>query len=94
MPVVDSIIYCNILDILTFFMWRILFFQTIFIICALISSLSGCPRASLAKKKTKFPGEDYMGARFKASDGESSIFIYCAFQVSYSLYILICLFCF
>ncbi|XP_034168003.1 myelin transcription factor 1 isoform X2 [Pangasianodon hypophthalmus] len=31
-------------------------------------SLSGCPRASLAKKKAKFPGEDYMNTKFKASD--------------------------
>ncbi|XP_060792867.1 myelin transcription factor 1 [Neoarius graeffei] len=31
-------------------------------------SLSGCPRASLAKKKAKFPGEDYINTKFKASD--------------------------
>ncbi|XP_058266630.1 myelin transcription factor 1 isoform X7 [Hemibagrus wyckioides] len=31
-------------------------------------SLSGCPRASLAKKKAKFTGEDYVNTKFKASD--------------------------
>ncbi|KAF5909044.1 myelin transcription factor 1-like isoform X3, partial [Clarias magur] len=31
-------------------------------------SLSGCPRASLAKKKAKFPGEDFINTKFKASD--------------------------
>uniref|UniRef100_A0AAY5ESB0 Myelin transcription factor 1 domain-containing protein n=1 Tax=Electrophorus electricus TaxID=8005 RepID=A0AAY5ESB0_ELEEL len=33
-------------------------------------SLSGCPRASLAKKKAKFPGEEYLSTKFRASDGE------------------------
>ncbi|XP_026106136.1 myelin transcription factor 1-like isoform X4 [Carassius auratus] len=31
-------------------------------------SLSGCPRASLNKKKTKFPGEEYLSTKFRASD--------------------------
>ncbi|XP_066526563.1 myelin transcription factor 1 isoform X2 [Hoplias malabaricus] len=31
-------------------------------------SLSGCPRASLAKKKAKFPGEEYLNNKFRASD--------------------------
>ncbi|XP_030623286.1 myelin transcription factor 1 [Chanos chanos] len=31
-------------------------------------SLSGCPRASFAKKKAKFPGEEYLGTKFRASD--------------------------
>ncbi|XP_046726090.1 myelin transcription factor 1 isoform X1 [Silurus meridionalis] len=31
-------------------------------------SLSGCPRSSLAKKKAKFPGEEYINTKFKASD--------------------------
>ncbi|KAM3617750.1 uncharacterized protein V6R79_010519 [Siganus canaliculatus] len=31
-------------------------------------SLSGCPRASANKKKTKFPGDDYITAKFRASD--------------------------
>ncbi|TRY83654.1 hypothetical protein DNTS_017546 [Danionella cerebrum] len=31
-------------------------------------SLSGCPRASLNKKKAKFPGEEYLGTKFRASD--------------------------
>ncbi|XP_035378409.1 myelin transcription factor 1 isoform X2 [Electrophorus electricus] len=31
-------------------------------------SLSGCPRASLAKKKAKFPGEEYLSTKFRASD--------------------------
>ncbi|XP_038867527.1 myelin transcription factor 1 [Salvelinus namaycush] len=31
-------------------------------------SLSGCPRASFAKKKAKFPGEEYLSTRFRASD--------------------------
>ncbi|TSM04926.1 Myelin transcription factor 1 [Bagarius yarrelli] len=31
-------------------------------------SLSGCPRASLAKKKAKFTGEDYINSKFKACD--------------------------
>ncbi|XP_017575645.2 myelin transcription factor 1 isoform X3 [Pygocentrus nattereri] len=31
-------------------------------------SLSGCPRASLAKKKAKFPGEEYLSSKFRASD--------------------------
>ncbi|XP_051518553.1 myelin transcription factor 1-like isoform X3 [Myxocyprinus asiaticus] len=31
-------------------------------------SLSGCPRASLNKKKAKFPGEEYLSTKFKASD--------------------------
>uniref|UniRef100_A0A8B9JPN5 Myelin transcription factor 1 n=1 Tax=Astyanax mexicanus TaxID=7994 RepID=A0A8B9JPN5_ASTMX len=31
-------------------------------------SLSGCPRASLAKKKAKFPGEEYLSNKFRASD--------------------------
>ncbi|XP_062872262.1 myelin transcription factor 1 [Trichomycterus rosablanca] len=31
-------------------------------------SLSGCPRATLAKKKAKFPGEEYLSTKFKASD--------------------------
>lgn len=40
-------------------------------------SLSGCPRASLNKKKAKFPGEEYLNTKFRASDGETShIFSY------------------
>ncbi|KTF90992.1 hypothetical protein cypCar_00017295 [Cyprinus carpio] len=31
-------------------------------------SLSGCPRASLNKKKAKFPGEEYLSTKFRASD--------------------------
>ncbi|XP_034029009.1 myelin transcription factor 1-like isoform X1 [Thalassophryne amazonica] len=31
-------------------------------------SLSGCPRASANKRKTKFPGEEYITAKFRASD--------------------------
>uniref|UniRef100_A0A8C9RYQ9 Myelin transcription factor 1 n=1 Tax=Scleropages formosus TaxID=113540 RepID=A0A8C9RYQ9_SCLFO len=31
-------------------------------------SLSGCPRASLAKKKAKFPGDEYLSTKFRASD--------------------------
>ncbi|XP_056130208.1 LOW QUALITY PROTEIN: myelin transcription factor 1 [Lampris incognitus] len=31
-------------------------------------SLSGCPRASFAKKKAKFPAEDYLSTKFRASD--------------------------
>ncbi|XP_056588985.1 myelin transcription factor 1 isoform X4 [Triplophysa dalaica] len=31
-------------------------------------SLSGCPRASLNKKKTKFPGDEYLSTKFRASD--------------------------
>uniref|UniRef100_A0A3Q1I667 Myelin transcription factor 1 domain-containing protein n=1 Tax=Anabas testudineus TaxID=64144 RepID=A0A3Q1I667_ANATE len=31
-------------------------------------SLSGCPRALHAKKKAKFPTEDYLGTKFRASD--------------------------
>ncbi|KAL6482665.1 hypothetical protein MHYP_G00075370, partial [Metynnis hypsauchen] len=31
-------------------------------------SLSGCPRASLAKKKAKFPGEEYLSSKFRAGD--------------------------
>ncbi|XP_028265598.1 myelin transcription factor 1 isoform X3 [Parambassis ranga] len=31
-------------------------------------SLSGCPRALYAKKKAKFPTEDYLSTKFKASD--------------------------
>ncbi|KAG9330499.1 hypothetical protein JZ751_024202 [Albula glossodonta] len=31
-------------------------------------SLSGCPRASLAKKKARVPGEEYLGSKFRASD--------------------------
>ncbi|XP_053172899.1 myelin transcription factor 1 [Scomber japonicus] len=31
-------------------------------------SLSGCPRALYAKKKAKFPGEDYLSTKFRASD--------------------------
>ncbi|XP_015220438.1 myelin transcription factor 1 isoform X2 [Lepisosteus oculatus] len=31
-------------------------------------SLSGCPRASFAKKKAKFPGEEYLSTKFRASD--------------------------
>lgn len=34
------------------------------------SSLSGCPRALFAKKKAKFPTEDYLSTKFRASDGE------------------------
>uniref|UniRef100_A0A8C7P7I8 Myelin transcription factor 1b n=1 Tax=Oncorhynchus mykiss TaxID=8022 RepID=A0A8C7P7I8_ONCMY len=30
-------------------------------------SLSGCPRASFAKKKAKFPGEEYLSTKFRAS---------------------------
>lgn len=77
-------------------MWRIFILSSEFVIicCSLICSLSGCPRASLAKKKAKFPGEDYINTKFKASDGESSIFIHCPLQVNYSSYILIYLFCF
>lgn len=35
-----------------------------------VSSLSGCPRALYAKKKAKFPTEDYLSTKFRASDGE------------------------
>ncbi|XP_033483786.2 myelin transcription factor 1 isoform X5 [Epinephelus lanceolatus] len=31
-------------------------------------SLSGCPRALYAKKKAKFPSEDYLSTKFRASD--------------------------
>ncbi|XP_051516762.1 myelin transcription factor 1-like isoform X3 [Myxocyprinus asiaticus] len=31
-------------------------------------SLSGCPRASLSKKKAKFPGEEYLSTKFRAND--------------------------
>uniref|UniRef100_A0A6Q2Z093 Myelin transcription factor 1 domain-containing protein n=1 Tax=Esox lucius TaxID=8010 RepID=A0A6Q2Z093_ESOLU len=31
-------------------------------------SLSGCPRASFAKKKAKFPGDEYLSTKFRASD--------------------------
>ncbi|XP_069382673.1 myelin transcription factor 1 isoform X6 [Paralichthys olivaceus] len=31
-------------------------------------SLSGCPRALYAKKKAKFPGDDYLTTKFRASD--------------------------
>ncbi|XP_069025386.1 myelin transcription factor 1 isoform X2 [Embiotoca jacksoni] len=31
-------------------------------------SLSGCPRALFAKKKAKFPSEDYLSTKFRASD--------------------------
>ncbi|XP_067381738.1 myelin transcription factor 1 isoform X5 [Channa argus] len=31
-------------------------------------SLSGCPRALSAKKKAKFPTEEYLGTKFRASD--------------------------
>ncbi|XP_011471320.1 myelin transcription factor 1 isoform X2 [Oryzias latipes] len=31
-------------------------------------SLSGCPRASANKKKTKLPGDEYITAKFRASD--------------------------
>ncbi|KAI1892859.1 hypothetical protein AGOR_G00137860 [Albula goreensis] len=31
-------------------------------------SLSGCPRASFAKKKGKFPGDEYLSTKFRASD--------------------------
>ncbi|XP_070766035.1 myelin transcription factor 1 [Enoplosus armatus] len=31
-------------------------------------SLSGCPRALYAKKKAKFPAEDYLSTKFRASD--------------------------
>lgn len=33
-------------------------------------SLSGCPRALYAKKKAKFPTEDYLSTKFRASDGK------------------------
>ncbi|KAG7224246.1 hypothetical protein INR49_000489 [Caranx melampygus] len=32
------------------------------------ASLSGCPRALYAKKKAKFPTEDYLSTKFRASD--------------------------
>lgn len=35
-----------------------------------LRSLSGCPRALYAKKKTKFPSDDYLSTKFRASDGE------------------------
>ncbi|KAL4630659.1 myelin transcription factor 1 isoform X4 [Arapaima gigas] len=31
-------------------------------------SLSGCPRASVAKKKAKGPGDEYLGTKFRSSD--------------------------
>uniref|UniRef100_A0A4W5N0C5 Myelin transcription factor 1-like protein n=1 Tax=Hucho hucho TaxID=62062 RepID=A0A4W5N0C5_9TELE len=31
-------------------------------------SLSGCPRASIAKKKAKFSGDEYLSTKFRASD--------------------------
>ncbi|KAL1020801.1 hypothetical protein UPYG_G00004830 [Umbra pygmaea] len=31
-------------------------------------SLSGCPRASSAKKKARFPGDEYLSTKFRASD--------------------------
>uniref|UniRef100_A0A3P8ZNF5 Myelin transcription factor 1 domain-containing protein n=1 Tax=Esox lucius TaxID=8010 RepID=A0A3P8ZNF5_ESOLU len=31
-------------------------------------SLSGCPRASVNKKRTRFPGDEYITAKFRASD--------------------------
>lgn len=36
----------------------------------LACSLSGCPRALFAKKKAKFPSDDYLSTKFRASDGE------------------------
>lgn len=33
-------------------------------------SLSGCPRASGNKKKPKLPGDEYITAKFRASDGK------------------------
>lgn len=33
-------------------------------------SLSGCPRALFAKKKAKFPSDDYLSTKFRASDGK------------------------
>lgn len=33
-------------------------------------SLSGCPRASANKKRTRFPGDDYISKKFRASDGK------------------------
>lgn len=35
-----------------------------------LCSLSGCPRALYAKKKAKFPTEDYLSNKFRASDGK------------------------
>uniref|UniRef100_A0A8C7Z321 Myelin transcription factor 1b n=1 Tax=Oryzias sinensis TaxID=183150 RepID=A0A8C7Z321_9TELE len=34
-------------------------------------SLSGCPRALYAKKKAKFPSEDYLSTKFRPTDGET-----------------------
>ncbi|XP_028849116.1 myelin transcription factor 1 isoform X3 [Denticeps clupeoides] len=31
-------------------------------------SLSGCPRASFAKRKARFPGDDFISTKFRASD--------------------------
>uniref|UniRef100_A0A8C9WMU9 Myelin transcription factor 1 n=1 Tax=Scleropages formosus TaxID=113540 RepID=A0A8C9WMU9_SCLFO len=31
-------------------------------------SLSGCPRASVTKKKSKCPGDEYLGTKFRSSD--------------------------
>ncbi|KTF74892.1 hypothetical protein cypCar_00033308 [Cyprinus carpio] len=33
-------------------------------------SLSGCPRASANKKRARFPGDDYISKKFRASDGK------------------------
>lgn len=33
-------------------------------------SLSGCPRAPASKKKVKLPGDEYITAKFRASDGK------------------------
>lgn len=34
-------------------------------------SLSGCPRASANKKRARFPGDDYISKKFRASDGKA-----------------------
>lgn len=40
-------------------------------------SLSGCPRASANKKKAKLPGDEYITAKFRASDGKRQYIVPC-----------------
>lgn len=45
--------------------------QQTLVLIQLVLSLSGCPRASANKKKAKLPGDEFITAKFRASDGEN-----------------------
>ncbi len=58
-------------------------------------SLSGCPRASANKKRARFPGDDYISKKFRASDGKikyNLLLFFSPHYVHFVLFINICIY--